>query len=220
VLPRPPVLLITDRRQARAPLPEVVAAALEGGCRWVSLREKDLPAEAQIALCRELMPLASACGARLMLHGDPRLAAEAGLSSVHLGAEGDVSTAREVLGKRAWISVSTHGVDEIEAASAAGADAVTLSPIFATQSKPGYGPAVGLDALAQATARSTIPIIALGGIENASAGRACFEAGAAAVAVMGVVMRAGDPAAIMAEIIAASPRSSSAGRGRVRSDGR
>jgi thiamine-phosphate pyrophosphorylase len=32
-LPVPPVLLITDRRQARRPLAEVVAAALDGGCR-------------------------------------------------------------------------------------------------------------------------------------------------------------------------------------------
>jgi thiamine-phosphate pyrophosphorylase len=40
-LPDPPLLLITDRRQARHPLAEVVTAALKAGCRWVSVREKD-----------------------------------------------------------------------------------------------------------------------------------------------------------------------------------
>jgi thiamine-phosphate pyrophosphorylase len=51
-LPAPPVLLITDRRQARRPLAEDVAAALQGGCRWVSAREKDLAAPEQVALAR------------------------------------------------------------------------------------------------------------------------------------------------------------------------
>jgi 7-cyano-7-deazaguanine reductase len=40
-LPQPPLLLVTDRRQARRPLHTVVTAALSAGCRWVSLREKD-----------------------------------------------------------------------------------------------------------------------------------------------------------------------------------
>jgi thiamine-phosphate pyrophosphorylase len=205
VLPAPPVLLITDRTQARRPLADVVAAALAGGCRWISLREKQLSAEAQIALCRELVPLAAASGARLMLHGDPRLAAEAGLSGVHLNSNGNVRAARRLLGGQAWISISTHGIEEIEAAAAAGADAVTLSPIFLTSSKPGYGPALGLDALSAAAARSPIPIIALGGIEDEAAARACFAAGAAAIAVMGAVMRADDPAATMAGLVAAGP---------------
>ena len=75
-LPAPPVLLITDRKQARRPLEEVVAGALRGGCRWISLREKDLPAEDQAALALRLVRLAAPLGARLMLHGDPRIARE------------------------------------------------------------------------------------------------------------------------------------------------
>ena len=204
MLPKPPVLLITDRAQARRLFVEVVAAALAGGCRWISLREKDLPSDAQIVLCREVAPLAAASGARLMLHGDPQLAVEAGLFGVHLGSDGDVRAARGLLGEKAWISISTHGMEEIEAAASAGADAVTLSPIFPSSSKPGHGPAVGLKALAAAAARSPIPVIALGGIEDATAARSCFAAGAAAIAVMGAVMRADDPAATMAALVAAA----------------
>jgi thiamine-phosphate pyrophosphorylase len=37
-LPDPPLLLITDRHQARLPLVDVVRAALAAGCRWVSVR--------------------------------------------------------------------------------------------------------------------------------------------------------------------------------------
>src|SRR6266849_4413753 len=87
------------------------------------------------------------------------------------------------------IGVSTHGPEEAAAQLKAGADYVTLSPIFLTASKPGYGPAVGLDALAAAARLSPGAVIALGGI-NADNLAACLAAGARGIAVMGEIMRA------------------------------
>jgi thiamine-phosphate pyrophosphorylase len=135
------VLLITDRKQARRPLEQVVAGALRGGCRWISLREKDLPDEDQAALALRLVRLAAPFGARLMLHGDPRIARETNLFGVHLAVGSDVAAARAALGQAGWVSASAHNLDEVLAAASAGADAVTLSPIFSSVSKPGYGPA-------------------------------------------------------------------------------
>ena len=68
------------------------------------------------------------------------------------------------------------------------------SPVFLTASKPGYGPALGLDGLARIIAQVPGDIVALGGItpENAAA---CLAAGARGIAVMGEVMRAADPQA-------------------------
>ena len=63
------------------------------------------------------------------------------------------------------------------AAAKAGADAVTLSPIFASASKPGYGPALGLERLGEVAAASPIPVIALGGIEDEAGVRACSGGG-------------------------------------------
>ena len=91
------------------------------------------------------------------------------------------------------------------AAAKAGADAVTLSPIFASASKPGYGPALGLERLGEvAAAVHPMPVIALGGIEDEAGVRACLDAGAAAVAVMGAVMRAADPAGLFARLVGAT----------------
>ncbi len=203
-LPAPPVLLITDRKQARRPIERVVTEALRGGCRWISLREKDLPAEDQAALALRLARLAAPLGARLMLHGDPRIARETSLFGIHLPVGGDVRAARASLGPTAWVSASAHSLDEVLAAAAAGVDAVTLSPVFASASKPGYEPALGLEALAESARRSPAPIIALGGITDDSRLRACLEAGASGVAVMGVIMRAPAPAAAMVELIRAT----------------
>ena len=38
----PSLLLITDRRNTALPLEEVIGQALQAGCRWIMLREKDL----------------------------------------------------------------------------------------------------------------------------------------------------------------------------------
>ena len=56
-LPSPPLFVISDRSQARRPLIEIAGAAFRGGCRWFSLREKDLPAaERRATLDRDLVP--------------------------------------------------------------------------------------------------------------------------------------------------------------------
>lgn len=104
-----------------------------------------------------------------------------------------IAAARNRLGPHALVGVSAHGTAEIRAASEAGADYATLSPIFASASKPGYGPALGLDGLREAAAIG-LPLVALGGIDSGNA-RACLEAGATGVAVMGALMRASDPEA-------------------------
>ncbi|MFL5064124.1 MAG: thiamine phosphate synthase, partial [Xanthobacteraceae bacterium] len=107
-LPSPPLLLVTDRTQARAPLDEIVGAAFAAGCRWASLREKDLPPAEQVALAKRLLPTARASQARLTLHGDPVLAHAAGLDGVHLSAGGNPALARQLLGRGALIGMSIH----------------------------------------------------------------------------------------------------------------
>jgi thiamine-phosphate pyrophosphorylase len=102
----------------------------------------------------------------------------------------------------ALIGASAHTPEEAAAKLQAGADYATLSPIFLTASKPGYGPAVGLDALARAARVGPGPIVALGGIDAVNIG-ACIAAGAGGIAVMGEVMRAADPQEVAGQLIEA-----------------
>jgi thiamine-phosphate pyrophosphorylase len=92
-----------------------------------------------------------------------------------------------------------HSHDELAAAQ--DAPFVTLSPIFATRSKPGYGPPLGLAALGRMCCAVRTPVFALGGIESPERVRACLGEGAAGVAVMGAVMRASDPARTVKELL-------------------
>jgi thiamine-phosphate pyrophosphorylase len=195
-LPLPPVLVITDRHQARLPLEETAAALFAGGCRWLSLREKDLPAGERRALLLRLVALGQSNGATVTIHDDLDSAAACG-TGIHLPAHASIAEARRRLGAGALIGYSAHRGAAIAETAKAGADYVTLSPIFLTASKPGYGPALGLEALRGPT---PLPVLALGGVDAANAAD-CLAAGAAGVAVMGEAMRATSPRDFMADLL-------------------
>jgi thiamine-phosphate pyrophosphorylase len=202
-IPNTRLLLITDRSQTLTAVEETVAAALDGGCRWISMREKDLPPDEQVALAGKLLSLAKPVGASLTLHGNPDIALQAGADGVHLAAGGNAEQARAVLGKTALIGVSCHTIGEARLAEKQGADYVTLSPVFLTESKPGYGPALGLDGLSKACKDLSVPVVALGGIAAETA-KSCLNAGASAVAVMGAVMRSANPTFEVQNLITAT----------------
>ena len=200
-LPRPPLLVITDRRLAPRPLTEIAEACFAGGCRWFSLREKDLSHDERVALLRQLVALGERYAASVSVHEDVAAAQAAGAAGVHLPAGGSPAAARAVLGDAARIGLSAHDYEDIVRAETEGADYVSLSPIFESASKPGYGPALGLDELADLAAKSVIPVLALGGV-NVDNAAACLAAGANGVAVMGAVMAAADPRAATSALVA------------------
>ena len=191
-LPEPALLIVTDRRQARQPLTEVVRAAVAAGCRWVSLREKDLADGEQIALAHSLLPIVRRHGARLSVHGDPDLAQACGADGVHLASGSDTAAARHLLGRDRLIGISIHSAAEVAALDPVYVDYAIAGPAYETTSKPGYGPEIGRKGLAEVTAAARVPVLAIGGINTVRVAEV-LAAGAAGVAVMGSVMRASDP---------------------------
>jgi thiamine-phosphate pyrophosphorylase len=170
------VVVLTDRRLTAGPLTEVVAAAVRGGAAWVILRDKDLPYGVRGELAAQLRAVVPP--GRLVVAGPDPLGGDA----VHLSATDPVPPGVGLVGR------SCHGVPRLSTE-----DYVTLSPIYPTETKPGYGPALG-PARAAALAGS-VPWLALGGVDSPHRVAECAAAGAAGVAVLGAVMRAGDPEA-------------------------
>jgi thiamine-phosphate pyrophosphorylase len=200
-LPDPPLLLVTDRRQARRPILEIVGAALGAGCRWISLREKDLPEDEQVPLARMLLPMVRRHGARLSIHGAAALAKLAGVDGVHLPSGADAAAARAKLGPQKLIGVSIHTVTEAEAIDPTVVDYALAGPAFETVSKPGYGPEIGRKGLAEIARAARVPLLAIGGI-NTQRVAEVIAAGCSGVAVMGGVMRAADPGVEVGALIA------------------
>jgi thiamine-phosphate pyrophosphorylase len=206
----PPLLLVTDRRQARRSLTEIVGAALAAGCRWFSLREKDLPPDEQILLARALSAMTRRHGAKLVLHGEAAVAQLAGVDGVHLPAGSDAAAARKLLGPDKLVGVSVHTVPEAAAIDPALTDYAIAGPAFETPSKPGYGPEIGRKGLREMAGAARVPVLAIGGINSARVGEV-IAAGCGGVAVMGGVMRAAD-AGIEVRALVASLRGALATR--------
>ncbi len=194
-LPDPPILVVTDRRQCLEPVEERAAALFRGGCRFLSLREKDMAPDARHALLERLVAIGKPFGARVGVHDDPAAALACG-SALHLPAGGDIAAARSLMGPDATIGQSCHTRTEIAAAAAGGADYVTISPVFASASKPGYPP---LTDIANLIADVRVPVLALGGITLDAVSRG-LPARFAGIAVMGQAMTAPDPAAWFSEL--------------------
>jgi thiamine-phosphate pyrophosphorylase len=185
------VIVLTDRHQARRPLEDVVRLAVDGGARLIVLRERDLTDGARRALGARLRAAIAPFGGLLSWAGRV-----AGPDGQHLAAADPwPARPRGVLGR------SCHDAASLAGAAAEGAAYATVSPVFPSRSKPGYGPPLGLAGLRDLCAGAGLPVYALGGIETADQAAQCRAAGAAGVAVMGAVMRAADPARLVAELI-------------------
>jgi thiamine-phosphate pyrophosphorylase len=90
------------------------------------------------------------------------------------------------------IGLSVHRPDEMKNLLLGAVDYVIAGPAYESASKPGYGPALGAAGIAAMTARSDVPVVAIGGIGPERATQMTV-AGAAGIAVMGAVMRAEEP---------------------------
>ena len=198
------LLVVTDRHQARRPLEEIVADILAAGARWIWFRDRDLQIAERRRLALRLSELVQSTGGCLSIGGDIELAVEAETNAVHVSDFAAIADARRRLGPAALVGLSAHSIADVADAHAAGADYVTLSPIYQSASKPGYGPALGPDAIKHA-AQIEIPVLALGGI-TANNIAAAVNAGAAGIAIMGSVMAAARPAAVVNEILQTTAR--------------
>lgn len=187
----PRLLVLTDRRQLPPGhgLVETIAACAAAGATTVLLRELDLSELQRAALVAELTRHVRVLSARTDLPG---------VAGVHLAARQPVGEA----GGRPH-GRSCHDEDEVARAVRDGAAYVSVSPIAATRSKPGYGPPLGLGGARRAAAAAVgVPVLALGGVDAVEVA-ALRSAGMHGVAVMGAVMRAGDPAAVVSGLLAA-----------------
>ena len=180
---------ITDRHRCTPTLlTEVISELLDAGVTAIQLREKDLSSEELSHLAQPIAELCRDYKAKLFINTDTRVAHKVGAAGVHLPASAEsVSLVKAQMGDGFSIGCSVHSLDAAKKREAEGADFLMYSPIYPTASKPGYGPAVGVENLAKVVGRVKLPIFALGGITPARVSK-CLAAGTFGVAVMSGVM--------------------------------
>lgn len=201
----PPLYPITD-----ATRPESLSAQIrrlgEAGFPLVQFRGKPLDVKTQWEELRRALAEAAANGGWPFICINDRadlalLAAREGLApwGLHLGQE-DLAPAevRRLPGLAdAHLGTSTHGASEWEAVDAA-CDHAGIGPFRGTATKADHAAPIGLEGLrAGCVALRTrgVAPIAIGGLTLADA-HACFQAGAEALAMVGELHHAPDPAAL------------------------
>ncbi len=165
----------------------LVGGAARGGLRWLILREPHLDTRAFVTLARRLEPLVVGGLILHARHPDAVALAQSGGWGLHLPSGADLVAARAGINR--ILGISCHNRQDIAKAAAAGADYVTISPVFHPISKPDDDrKTLGVNGLIDTIQDTTIPVFALGGItpENAAL---CRAAGAQGVATMGSLFR-------------------------------
>ncbi len=160
LLPKPLFMVITDRRLS-ADLPATVARALDGGAKWILLREKDMAPERRLDLARRLKPEADRHGALFGVNSDVAAAQAIGAANIHFPEHADRSG---ISGENLLIGASVHDMAGAETACRAGADYLLLAPIFPTESKNRQRPPLGLAQLRSIAAAVPIPASTIIGI--------------------------------------------------------
>lgn len=165
-----PVLwLITDSRNDAAL--ETVLARLPRGS-GVIFRHYHLADAERRARFRDIRRVARRHGHVVVLAGDAAQARQ-------WGADGAYAAARRLTRGPALLRLaSVHSLRELAQAHRARADAVLISPVFATASHPG-GRVLGPVCFRLLAARSRVPVIALGGMTRHRARTGAFPRWAA-----------------------------------------
>ena len=193
VLPR--LYVILDAALLSQPDTQVARDLADAGVRLLQYRNK-------AASSRELLERSRTLAAELLrrevaflVNDRADVAALAGASGVHVGQNDlGVEAARSLVGPGKWVGVSTHNLEQFQAAAGTSADYLAIGPIFATSTKANPDPAVGIETLRQARRLTGKPIVAIGGITLERAAEV-VAAGADSVAVVSDILRAADPPA-------------------------
>jgi thiamine-phosphate pyrophosphorylase len=204
-----PVYLVTEEAfSGGRPSEEIAEAALEAGVRVVQVREKEGTAKRALQIAVNLRDATRRHGALLIVNDRIDVAIASDADGVHLGQDDlPIELARLLLGNDALVGLSITEARQLEADDAADADYLGVGAVFPTGTKSDAaltGLAL-LDAAREARAAregllaAAVPIVAIGGITAANAGRA-IEAGADGVAVVTAITRAADPAAAAREL--------------------
>src|SRR5580700_2363346 len=136
---------------------EIIAfaeAVLSAPLAALQLRAKVVSARETLALLRELAPMCRRAGVSLVANDRPDLAVLAGCDLVHVGQDDMPIDRVRRIAPGLGVGVSTHSLEQLDAALVTRPAYVAFGPVFQTTTKANPDPVVGVPALKTAYARA------------------------------------------------------------------
>lgn len=186
--------LVTDSRLAgERGLEAIVAAAVEGGCTMVQLREKEADTRTFLRRAEAVKRVLVGTGVPLLINDRVDIALAVDADGVHLGqSDMPVAMARQLLGEKKIIGLSVENTAQALAANDEPIDYIGISPVFGTPTKPDIAPPLGAEGTRAVVALCRYPAIGIGGINRQTVTEA-MSYGLTGIAVVSDIMTDAHP---------------------------
>jgi thiamine-phosphate diphosphorylase len=164
---------------------ELIMAAIAGGVTAVQVRGKEVPARPFLEAVEAARRALGDRTVPLIVNDRIDIAVLAGAGGVHVGDQDLPLRAVRRLMPAALLGRTVRSVDGARRAAAEGADYLGVGSVQTSTTKGG-APVIGLEGLALVAGATRLPVVAIGGLDLASAAPA-IERGASGVAVAGAL---------------------------------
>ena len=184
-----------------------IRMALDGGCRWVQLRMKDVTVDDMRPVALQAQKMCREAGAMFIIDDHVELVKELKADGVHLGKiDMPIAEARLLLGNGFVIGGTANTFDDVKMHATAGADYIGCGPFRFTTTKKGLSPVLGIEGYKYIVNKMKaegidLPIVAIGGI-TADDIPVVMQTGVTGVALSGTVLRAEHPVQEMKRLLA------------------
>lgn len=195
--------LVTDEIQrCRYGLVETVRRAVEGGVTIVQYRSEQLSHEEQF---REVLPLQAylrSVGIPLIINDNVQLAVEIDADGIHIGQDDmPVPEARELIGPHKILGLTVTTPEQMAAVNTKLVDYLGCGPVFPTITKDDAPPPMGVEGWAELARMSTLPVVAIGGLNKERTAAIRATGLAAGVAVVSHICAAENPTEAAKELL-------------------
>lgn len=202
------MLQFITHKSDRFSIAEEVKMVIDGGCRWVQLRMKDVSDEEVKSVAEQIIPMCQETDTILVIDDRVELTMDLKIHGVHLGKNDMPAVdAREYLGAGAIIGVTANTAQDIIAYKKVDVDYVGLGPFRYTTTKSNLSPIIGLDGYRDIitevrNAGVELPIVAIGGITLEDVAE-LMSTGVNGVAMSGAILSAENPTEYTKRVIEA-----------------
>jgi thiamine-phosphate pyrophosphorylase len=166
---------------------DIAGQIIEGGARVIQLRDKQSKKGELLLVAQKLKELCSQADVLFIINDYLDLAMAVDADGLHVGQEDlPLSVIRRELPIDKIVGCSVTTLSQATKAQAEGADYIAVGSIFPTTTKKG-ATVVGVDMLKELKRTVSVPLVAIGGINQNNIGEV-VSAGADAIAVISAVL--------------------------------